>query len=116
MKTIFMSLAALVVLGIGAVGGYFYGMNVGIAQANDIRSQFAAQRGLTTGAAGAGGAGGTGGAAATQGGQGGFGGFGGQGGAGGQGTFGSVKSVEGNTIELTSAQGATVKVTVTDQT
>ena len=54
------------------------------------------------GAAASGAAGGQGAAA--------FGGFGG-----GQGTFGSVKSVEGNTIELSTAQAA-VKVTVNDQT
>ncbi len=110
MRALMYSLLALVLLAVGAVGGYFYGLTVGQTQATTIRDNFLQSRGIGAGAAGAAGAasgaanGAAGGQAAA------FGGLGG-----GQGTFGSVKSVNGNTIELSTAQSA-VKVTVNDQT
>lgn len=107
MRTIIYTIVALVLLAIGAAGGYFYGVTVGQTQANTIRQQFLTDRGLTPGGAG--------GAAATAGGQG-AGGAAGFGGQGGQGTFGSVRSVSGNTLEVAAPNGSLVKVTLTDQT
>ena len=110
MRTLLYSLIALVLLGIGGAGGYFYGVTVGETRATDIRSRFIQDRGL----AGQAGAGGNGAAASGQGAgaaQGGAGGAAAQFGGGGQGTFGSVKSIEGNVIEVSTAQ-AVVKVTV----
>ncbi len=111
MRALMYSLLALCLLAVGAVGGYFYGLTVGQTQATAIRDNFLQSRGIGAGANGAAGAAGAA-ASGAAGGQGAaaFGGFGG-----GQGTFGSVKSVEGNTIELSTAQAA-VKVTVNDQT
>ena len=112
MRTLLYSLIALVLLGIGGAGGYFYGVTVGETRAADIRARFIQDRGITDQAV-AGGAGATGatgqGANGAQGGAGGFAQFGGGGG----GTFGSVKSVEGNVIEVSTAQ-AVIKVTVPD--
>ncbi len=109
MRALMYSLLAVVLLAVGAVGGYFYGLTVGQTQAATVRDNFLQSRGIGAGTTGAGGAaGGTANGAA--GGQAAFGGFGG-----GQGTFGSVKSVTGNTIELSTAQSA-LKVTVNDQT
>ncbi len=115
MRTLLYSLIALVLLGVGGAGGYFYGVTVGETRAADIRSRFLQDRGLA-GQAGAGGnvttgAGGQGAGGA----QGAAGGAFGQFGGGGQGTFGSVKSVEGNVIEVSTAQ-AVVKVTVPEGT
>lgn len=109
MRTLVYSLIALVLLGIGSVGGYFYGLTVGETRATDIRTRFLTDRGIAgqTATGGNGAAAGQGGSAA----QGGAGGAFAQFGGGGQGTFGSVKSVEGNVIEVSTAQ-AVVKVTI----
>ena len=110
MRTVIMAVAALVLLGIGAAGGFFYGQTVGQAQANEIRTNFLQSRGISQGGNGAAAqAGGFGGANGGQ-----AGGFAGQGGQG-RGTFGAIKDVSGNTINLSTANAA-VKVTVTDQT
>lgn len=111
MRTLLYSLIALVLLGIGSVGGYFYGMTIGETRATDIRTRFLTDRGVA-GQAATGGNGATGGTGQTaSGAQGGAGGAFAQLGGGGQGTFGSVKSVEGNVIEVSTAQ-AVVKVTI----
>ncbi|MFN8484906.1 MAG: DUF5666 domain-containing protein [Anaerolineae bacterium] len=112
MRTVIFAIVALALLAIGAVGGFFYGQTVGQAQANDIRNNFLASRGINAGGqGGAAQAGGVGGQAGQTGQGGGFAGQGGQG----RGTFGSIKDVAGNTINLSTANAA-VKVTVTDQT
>lgn len=118
MRTIIYSLVALVLLGVGATGGYFYGLTIGQTQAATVRNAFFQDRGITQGGTATGGAatgGAAGGAGAAQGAAQTAGGAGGFGGQGGQGTFGSVRSVSGNTIEVSTAQ-AVVKVTVNDQT
>lgn len=116
MRAVMYSLIALVLLGIGAAGGYFYGLTIGQTQAADIRTSFLQSRGLANaGGATGGSAAGTAGGSATGGA--GAGNFvvGATGAGGGQGTFGSVKSISGNTIELSTAQAA-IKVMVNDQT
>lgn len=115
MRTVIFAVVALALLAVGAIGGFFYGQTVGQAQANEIRSNFLASRGIGQGGAAGAQGGAAGGQSGATGGQGGFaGGFAGQGGQG-RGTFGSIKDVAGNTINLSTANAA-VKVTVTDQT
>ncbi len=88
-------LAALVV--VAGVGGYFLGSNAGRASANAARSRFLAER--------MGGQGGNGGSGRLATGM-----F-----PGGGGTMGTVKSIEGNTIIVTTRDGE-VKVQVRDNT
>lgn len=98
-----------------AGGGFFAGVNVGKAQAQDAQTSFFRQRGFDPNAAG-----GTGAA----GGQGFFGGGagGGAGGAGGgagaarRGVAGTIEKVEGNLLTVSSAQGETVTVQLADDT
>ncbi len=104
------AIVVVIVIVVGAAaafGGYTYGVQAGAQRAQNIRAAFLADRGI----------GGNGG----QGGQGGFG--GGQGANGGTNrqfnpnnfAAGQVKSISGNTIELSTAQSV-VKVQLTDQT
>ncbi len=100
---------ALVVGAAAGFGGYSYGVQAGLQQAQNIRNTFLAERGLG-GNGGQGGAGGQGGFAA------------GAQGTGGNRQFnpnnfaaGQVKTISGNTIELSTAQ-TVVKVQLTDQT
>jgi hypothetical protein len=115
MKRVLIVLGSIVFALVLAGGGFFAGVNIGKAQAQDAQSAFFRQRGFDPNAAGTGGA---------AGGQGFFGGAGGQGGAAGQGgtagarrgVTGTVQKVEGNTLTVTSAQGETVTVQITGST
>jgi hypothetical protein len=101
------------------VGGAFWGgMNMGKAQAQDQQNSFFASRGFDPNNLPGGANGGTGGTGGT-GGAGGFFGAGGQG-AGGvrgqRGATGTIEKIDGNTITLTTAQGDTVTINITDST
>ena len=113
MKRVLIVLGSVVFALVLAGGGFFAGMNMGKAQAQDAQTAFFRQRGFDPNAAGQGGA---------AGGQGFFGGAGaGQGGAGGaqgarRGVAGTIQKVEGNTLTVTSTQNETVTVQITDST
>jgi hypothetical protein len=115
MKRVLIVLGSIVFALVLAGGGFFAGVNIGKAQAQDAQTAFFRQRGFDPNAAGTGGA---------AGGQGFFGGAGGQGGAAGQGgtagarrgVTGTVQKVDGNTLTVTSAQGETVTVQITGST
>ena len=108
MKRVLIVLGGIVFALVLAGGGFFAGINIGKAQAQDAQAAFFRQRGFDPNAAGAGGA---------AGGQGFFGGgAGGQGAGGRRGVTGTVQKVEGNTLTVTSAQGETVTVQLTDST
>lgn len=100
MKAAIIAALVLIVIAIVGVGAFFAGSSYGEAQAQNIRSEFFSSR------------------------QGGTGGQGGQGGQQGQGNLaggrpvatGTVKSVEGNTVQVTEQNGNTVAVTVSGQT
>lgn len=111
MKTTIVAVIVVVVAAVAGVGGFFAGNSFGPnAQALSVVTQFRAQRS------------GSGGTGAGQFGQGGTGGAG-QSGQGGQGAtqgrrpvaFGTVKSVQGNTIQVT-AQDGTITTVTTDST
>jgi Domain of unknown function (DUF5666) len=106
MKIALAVIVAIVLIGAAGFGGYTMGHAAGLTDAQNIRGQFFQQRGGQGGGNG-------------QFGQGGQGGQNGQGG--GQSSrrptaFGTVKSVQGNTIELTAADGSTVTVSTSAQT
>jgi type II secretory pathway pseudopilin PulG len=114
-NTILIGLVVVIVAAAAAAGGFLYGTSVGEARANQVRQNFFSQRAAqgTQGGQGFSGQGGAGGQ-----------GFSGQGGAGGQGFFdqgnrqgtvGVVKSINGNTMEV-STRDSVVTVTLTDQT
>lgn len=104
MKTVIISiLVVLLVAGVG-VGAFFVGQNNGLTQAQNIRNEFFQSR-----VAGQGGQ-----ADATQRGQGGQGSQGGQFGR--PTATGTVKSIQGNTIQVTMRDGSTVNVTLDGQT
>lgn len=106
MKAAIITVLVLLVIVIVGVGAFFAGSSYGEAQAQNIRSEFFASR-----------QGGTGGQFGQPG-------QGGQPGQQGQGNFaggrpaatGTVKSVEGNTVQVTEQNGNTVTVTVNGQT
>jgi len=114
MKRVLIVLGSIVFALVLAGGGFFAGMNVGKAQAQDAQANFFRQRGFDPNAAGTGG--GAGGQGFFGGGAGGQGAPGGQGAAGRRGVTGTVQKVEGNTLTVTSAQGETVTVQITDST
>lgn len=105
MKIALTAVLVVVVAAATGIGGYFVGHNAGLSDAQNIRAQFFQQR------SGQGGQGGPGGPSG-QGGQGGQGGFAGRRPA----AFGTVKSVQGNTIELSMQDGSTVTVNTDAQT
>lgn len=101
--TLIIVIAIAVVVAAGAgVGGFFAGKAYQTNHANTVRNDFLRSRGITNfnpnGVNGA--ATGTNGQAQA---------FGG-------GTFGTVKSIDGNTLTLTTAQNTEVKVTLSDTT
>ena len=91
--------AAIVVGGAAAFGGYKMGDSAGFERANQVRQQFAQQRQ----------------AAGGQGQQGGFGGTGGGGQGRGAGITGVIKSVDGGTLTVTIGQ-RDVQVSLSDKT
>ncbi len=105
MKTWLTAVFVVVVIAVVGVGAFFAGTSYGEAQAQNTRAEFLRNR---------------------QGGTGGPGGTFGQNGQNGQNAqnntfgraaaFGTVKSVDGNTIQLTQQDGSTVTVTVNSQT
>ena len=97
-------LVIVIVAAVAAAAGYFYGISVGEARANQIRQDFFRAR---TGQGNQ--------AAPAYTGQPGQGFFGPGGQAGPRGTAGTIKSVDGNTMEV-STRDSVVKVTLTDQT
>jgi hypothetical protein len=98
MKKILLVIAGLALLAVAAGAGFEYGKSYQGNQANQIRSQFLRSRGINP----------NGGAGPEAGGFGG-GGFGG-------GTFGQLKSVNGNTLTLTTQNGdVTVDLTANTQ-
>jgi hypothetical protein len=112
MKRVLIVLGGIVFALVLAGGGFFAGVNMGKAQAQDDQAAFFRQRGFDPNDAGTGGA---------AGGQGFFGGgqngaAGGQGAGARRGVTGTVQKVEGNTLTVTSAQGETVTVQITDST
>ena len=107
MKIVLAVVVAIVLMGAAGFGGYTMGHSAGLTDAQNVRNEFFQQR--------FGQSGGNGQSAQGQGGQ------VGQNGQSGQFTrrpvaFGTVKSVQGNTIELTAADGSTVTVSTTSQT
>ena len=107
MKIVLAVVVAIVLIGAAGFGGYTMGHSAGLTDAQNVRNEFFQQR--------FGQSGGNGQSAQGQGGQ------VGQNGQSGQFTrrpvaFGTVKSVQGNTIELTAADGSTVTVSTTSQT
>lgn len=97
MKKILLVIAGIALLAVAAGAGFQYGKMYQSNQANQIRSQFLRSRGINSenGTRGAGG--------------GGFGGFGG-------GVFGQLKSVNGNTLTVTTQNGdETVDLTTNTQ-
>jgi len=105
MKSVIVTVGVIVLVAVAAVGGFFAGNSFGPnAQAQNIQREFFQQR-------------------FGQGGQGGAGQFG-QGGQGGQGgqtgrrpvAFGTVKSVQGNTIQITAQDGTVMTVTTDSKT
>ncbi len=104
MKIVLGIIGSLALLAIAAGAGFYEGKTYQSNQANQIRSQFFRARGLNPNGSNA--AGGT----ASGGGTGGFaGGFGG-------GVAGQIKSVQGNTIELTTANNDVATVDLTTDT
>ncbi len=93
-KTIGIIVGVIVLVAAAGAGGFYGGTAYAAQQATNVRSAFLNGRG----------GGGTGG-----------GGFGGGGGAGGGGVFGTVKSVNGNTIQVSTAQNVTT-VTISSTT
>jgi hypothetical protein len=94
MKRILWIIAGVALLAIAAGAGFQYGKTYQSNQANQIRSQFLRSRGINTGS-------GSGGAQAA--------GFGG-------GTFGQLKSVNGNTLTVSTQNGdVTVDLTANTQ-
>jgi hypothetical protein len=117
MKRVLIVLGSIVFALVLAGGGFFAGVNIGKAQAQDAQTAFFRQRGFDPNAAGTGGA--AGGQGFFGGGAGGLGGgaAGGLGAAGARrGVTGTVQKVEGNTLTVTSAQGETVTVQITGST
>lgn len=118
MKRSLVIVGSILVVVILAGAAFLGGMNVGKAQAQSEQNAFFASRGVDPNATG-----GTGGTGAQGGGAGGFfgGGTGGAGGAAGRalanrGATGTIEKIDGNTITLTTNQGATVTVSITDNT
>jgi hypothetical protein len=108
MKTWLTAVIVVVVMAVVGVGAFFAGTSYGEAQAQNTRTEFFRNR-----QGGAGGPGGTFG----QGGQNGQNGQSAQNNAFGRAAaFGTVKSVNGNTIQLTQQDGSTVTITVNSQT
>lgn len=106
MKQILMIvIGALVIAGIAGGVGYAVGTQNGLAQAQNIRNEFFQQRGGQFGQGTAPGFSGT--PVAGQGQPGAF---------GGRGTSGVVKSVDGNTIQLTAQDGSSITVKVDNNT
>ncbi len=109
MKQVLLVVGLIVFAVVLAGGGFFAGVNVGKAQAQDVQTNFFRQRGFDPNAAG--GTGGTGAA----GGQGLGGGAGGQGAAR-RGVAGTIQTVDGNLLTVSSTQGETVTVQLADDT
>ncbi len=107
MKRIIIIVGAVVLAVALAAGSFYGGMAYQRNQANQVRDSFLRSRGLN-GNGGTGGAGGFPGGAGNGAGGGGRGFFGG-------GTVGQVKSVDGNTLTISTAQNET-KVTLSDTT
>jgi hypothetical protein len=106
MKIVLAVVVALVLIGAAGFGGYTMGHSAGLADAQNVRNEFFQQRF---------GQGGNGQSVQGQGGQ------SGQTGQTGQfarrpAAFGTVKSVQGNTIVVTAADGSAVTVTTSGQT
>ena len=99
MKIVFGIIGAIVLLAAAGYGGFVEGKTYQSNQANQIRNQFLRSRGLNPNAANA--AGGTGGGFA--------GGFGG-------GVSGQIKSVQGNTIQVNTANNNVTTVDLTANT
>jgi hypothetical protein len=98
MKKILLVIAGIALLAIAAGAGFEYGKTYQSNQASQIRSQFLRSRGINPNGSGGDQAGGFGG-----------GGFGG-------GTFGQLKSVNGNTLTVTTQNGdVTVDLTAATQ-
>ncbi len=109
MKTILMVMLVLVASAATAVAGYFYGFNQGQTQAQNIRAEFFSQRaGALGNPPSVGGPNAS--ADPNQGGP------RGGGNVAARGTVGVIKSVQGNTLQLTEANGSTVNVTLDAQT
>ncbi len=108
MKIAIAVVIAVILLGVVGVGAYYAGTQNGLTQAQNIRAEFFQSR--------------QGGGQLGQGGQGGQTGQSGQNGQSGQGQVGraaangTVKSVQGNTFEVTQRDGSTVTVTIGSQT
>lgn len=98
-------IGALVIAGIAGGVGYAMGTQNGLAQAQNIRNEFFQQRGGQFGQGTTPGFSGT--PVAGQGQPGAF---------GGRGTSGVVKSVDGNTIQLTAQDGSSITVKVDNNT
>ena len=109
MKTILMVMLVLVASAATAVAGYFYGFNQGQTQAQNIRAEFFSQRAGALGNPPSAGGSNTA-PDANQGGP------RGGGNVAARGTVGVIKSVQGNTLQLTEANGSTVNVTLDAQT
>jgi hypothetical protein len=108
MKTFLAAVIAIVVVAVVGVGAFFAGTSYGEAQAQNTRTEFFRNRQGGTGGQGS---------ALNQGGQGGQSGQNGQNNPFGRAAaFGTVKSVSGNTIQLSQQDGSTVSVTVDSQT
>ena len=103
MKPVLSAIVALIVIAVVGAGAFIAGSNYGEAQAQNTRAEFFRNR--------QGGAPGGQGAASGQTGQNGQGGQFGRPAA-----FGTIKSVSGNTIQVTQQDGTTVTVTVDQQT
>ena len=106
MKSVLSAIVALIVIAVVGVGAFIAGSNYGEAQAQNTRAEFFRNR--------------QGGAPNGQGAPTGQNGQNGQNGQGGQfgrpAAFGTVKSVSGNTIQVTQQDGSTVTVTTDAQT
>ena len=107
MKIALAVIVAFVLIAVAGFGGYTIGHAAGLTEAQNIRSQFFQARG---------GGGGNGQFSQGQGGQNGQNGQGGGQSARRPVAFGTVKSVQGGTIQLTSADGSTVTVSTSAQT
>ena len=107
MKTLLMVLLVLIASAATAVAGYFYGFDQGQTQAQNVRAEFFSQRaGAPSGAM----------PEASQTGQPGQAGQRAGGNLAARGTAGTIKSVQGNTLQLTAADGSAVNVTLDAQT
>ena len=106
MKPVLSAIVALIVIAVVGVGAFIAGSNYGEAQAQNTRAEFFRNR--------------QGGAPNGQGAPTGQNGQNGQNGQGGQfgrpAAFGTIKSISGNTIQVTQQDGTTVTVTVDQQT